>query len=61
MSPPSRRGTLKQGPESPQTNQYQDSEETLHSAADDDHIDELHLNQEDVHADAKITGKASLF
>jgi hypothetical protein len=40
-------------------NQYQDSEETLHPAADDDHIDELHLNQEDVHADAKITGKAS--
>jgi hypothetical protein len=37
--------------------QHEGSEETLHPTIDDNrHIEELRLNQEDVHANAKITG-----
>ncbi len=35
------------------------SDDGLNPRMDDSHIDELHVSQEDVHADAKVTGKTS--
>jgi hypothetical protein len=42
--------------ESSQPSEHQHSEEAAPSTGEESHVDELHLDQDGVHADAQVTG-----